>query len=68
MAEDEADYLRQCVEQNNCPVCQQPIAKKLGTGRIQDGLFCSLDCYGKWNEKSLVRRHIERVKKGTTGE
>jgi hypothetical protein len=27
MAENEEDYLRQCLERNICPVCQQPITQ-----------------------------------------
>jgi len=63
MADNEEDYLRQCLEKNICPVCQQPIAKKFGSGQFKDGVFCSLDCYGKWNQGLLVRRHQDRVKK-----
>ena len=28
MAENEEEYLRQCLERNICPVCQQSITKK----------------------------------------
>lgn len=39
MAEIEEEYLRQCLEQNICPVCQQSITKKFGTGQFKDGVF-----------------------------
>ena len=68
MAENEDLYLRQCLEQNICPVCQQPIAQKMGTGQLKEGVFCSLDCYAKWNETSLIRRHQDRVKKANPDE
>jgi hypothetical protein len=68
MAENEEDYLRQCLEQGICPVCQQPIVKKFGSGQLKDGVFCSLDCYGEWHKASLMRRHQDRVQKGSSDE
>lgn len=68
MAENEEDYLRQCLEQNICPACQRPITKKVGSGQLKDGVFCSLDCYGKWHQALLMRRHQDRVKKGSSDE
>ena len=49
MAENEEYYLRQCLERNICPVCQQTITKKFGSGQFKDGVFCSLNCYTEWN-------------------
>ena len=63
MAENEEIYLRQCMEQNICPVCQHPIVKRVGSGQLKDGAFCSLDCFTKWNETLLIRRHNERIQK-----
>ncbi len=68
MAEYEEPYLRQCLEQNICPVCQQSIIKKFGSGQFKDGVFCSLDCHVKWNEVLLIRRHQDRVQKGSSDE
>ncbi|MDP1680219.1 MAG: hypothetical protein Q8L39_00395 [Burkholderiales bacterium] len=68
MAENEEDYLRQCLEQNICPVCQQPITKKFGSGEFKIGVFCSLDCFAKWNEAALIRRHQDRVQKNKSDE
>ena len=68
MAENEEDYLRQCLEQNICPVCQQPIAKRVGSGRLKDGAFCSLDCFTKWNEALLIRQHQDRIQKSKSDE
>ncbi len=67
MAENEEDYLRQCLERNICPVCpacQQSITKKFGSGQFKDGVFCSLDCYTEWNKALLIRRHQDKVQKG----
>lgn len=68
MAENELGYLRQCLERNTCPVCQQPIEKKFGSGRLKDGVFCSLSCYGQWHNASLIRRHQYRVQKRKSDE
>lgn len=68
MAEHEEEYLRQCLAQGVCPVCQHPIVKKFGSGQTKDGVFCSLDCYGEWHKAMLTRRHQDRVKKGSSDE
>lgn len=68
MAENEETYLRQCLEQNICPVCKSPIKEKFGSGQFKDGVFCSLDCYAKWNEALLLRRHHARLKKEKSDE
>jgi len=68
MIENEEDYLRRCLEKNICPTCQQLISDKFGSGKTKDGVFCSLDCYTKWNEALLIRRHQDRVKKSKTDE
>ena len=68
MAEHEADYLRECLEQNICPTCKKAIEKKFGSGQVKDGVFCSLDCYGKWHSGQLLRRHESRKMKGDPDE
>jgi hypothetical protein len=68
MAENEEVYLRQCLEQNTCPACQQPITEKFGSGQVKDGVFCSLDCYAKWHQAMLKQRHEDRVKKDRSDE
>jgi len=68
MAENEAEYLRQCLEQNICPVCQKAIAKKFGSGQLKDGVFCSMDCYAEWNKALLIRRHQDKVQKSKSDE
>lgn len=68
MAENEEGYLRQCLEQNICPVCQKPITQKVGSGQLKDGAFCSLDCYAKWSEALLIRRHQVRIQKSKSDE
>ncbi len=68
MADNEEDDLSRCLEQDICPVCQQSIAEKFGSGQLKDGVFCSLDCYAKWHEALLMRRHQDRVQKGGPNE
>ncbi|MHB1246309.1 MAG: hypothetical protein ACYCZH_07695 [Sulfuriferula sp.] len=68
MAENEEDYLRQCFERNVCPVCQQLITKKFGSGQFKDGVFCSLDCYAEWNKALLIRQHQDKVQKSKPDE
>jgi hypothetical protein len=68
MAEHEGNYLRQCLDQGICPVCKQLIVEKFGSGKFEDGVFCSLGCYGEWNKALLTRRHKNRVEKGNSDE
>lgn len=68
MANKEEGYLRQCLEQNICPVCQQLITKKIGSGQLKDGAFCSLNCFTEWNKALLIRRHLDRVQKSKSDE
>lgn len=68
MAENVENYLRQCLERNICPVCQQPIIKKFGSGQFKDGVFCSLNCHAEWNKALLIRRHQDRVQKSKSNE
>ena len=68
MAENEEVYLRQCLEQNICPVCQQLIIKKHGSGQFKDGVFCSLKCYTEWNKALLIRQHQVKVQKSKSDE
>ncbi len=68
MVETEKEYIQRCLETNKCPVCQQPIDKKVGSGRLDDGVFCSLNCYTEWNKVLLIRRHQERMQKDKSNE
>jgi hypothetical protein len=68
MATKEDEYLRQCLEQNICPVCQQTLTKKVGSGQSKDGVFCSLDCHTKWHEAELIKRHQDRIQKSKSNE
>ena len=68
MAENEEEYLRQCLARNIFPVCQQPITQKFGRGQFKDGVFCSLGCYTEWNKALLIRRHQDKVQKSKSDE
>ena len=41
-----------------CPRCENPIRASggVGTGRIEEGLFCSLDCYSRFYGRELEER------------
>jgi hypothetical protein len=64
MAESEANYLAQCRQEGICPRCREVVKEKYGTGRFEDGVFCSLDCYAEWHKAALIRRHDEARKEG----
>lgn len=64
VAAEEQGYLRDSLEKNICPACKKPPNGKIGSGRRKDGLFCSLDCYARWHEGGLLKRHRERLRKG----
>jgi hypothetical protein len=68
MAENEEDYLRQCLDKNICPVCQQSITKKVGSGQFKDGVFCSLKCYAEWNKALLIRQHQTKAQNSKSNE
>jgi hypothetical protein len=68
MAESDETYLRECLQSKICPTCQTPFEKGVGGGQPKDGLFCSLDCYAKWHEEMLIRRHRNRLVKPNTDE
>ena len=61
MAEAEQGYLAQCRANGICPVCHNQLAQRIGSGKLDDGVFCSMDCYAKWHGASLVQRHKMRT-------
>jgi len=68
MAENDAIYLRRCLDQGICAVCQQPLTTKVGSGQFKDGVFCSLDCHARWHEALLRRQHQNRPQNGSPDE
>jgi len=64
MAGEEQAYLRDCLEKSICPACQKSLASGVGSGQLKDGVFCSLDCYARWKQGELWKRHQGRLKKG----
>ena len=56
--------LREANDLHLCPECSTPIVEGqgLGSGRIADGLFCTLDCYGKFYAEVLVEKHTPRLR------
>jgi hypothetical protein len=61
MAETEQSYLAQCRVNGACPACHNELVQRMGSGRVDDGVFCSLTCYANWNSSSLVQRHKMRT-------
>jgi hypothetical protein len=51
MDEQERLYLETCLEERRCPVCRRsiPEGEGVGTGSLQDGLFCQLDCLATYH-------------------
>lgn len=68
MAEHERNYLMQCLHEGICPTCRRPTVTKYGTGRFEDGVFCSFDCTAEWRKGALIRKHEESRKEGAANE
>ena len=43
-------YKESCLENNICPKCGNDVGIGIGTGRLADGIFCSLKCYASFRE------------------
>jgi hypothetical protein len=58
MAETERAFLERCWNDETCPYCGQkiPSGTRVGTGRKQDGGFCSLDCLARYRAMELKER------------
>jgi len=58
MAGTDERYLRELYDKKICPTCAAAIPENggYGSGRIADGRFCSLDCYGKYHEAAIRKR------------
>src|SRR5260370_33672154 len=63
MAEAEKGYLRECLDKKICPKCGKSIqgGAGIGSGKIAEGLFCSLDCNGENYKGELIKRHKDRL-------
>jgi hypothetical protein len=59
----EKDYLKECLDKQVCPRCGKSIQEGtgIGSGKIAEGLFCSLGCYGEYYQGELLRRHKKRM-------
>jgi len=58
MAISEAAYLKMLWERYVCPYCQSvfPRGKRVGSGRMSDGGFCSLSCFSKYHALTLAEK------------
>jgi hypothetical protein len=54
----EDEYLQMLWQRNICPFCgkQIPDGTRVGTGRKQEGGFCSLDCYTHYYALELLEK------------
>jgi hypothetical protein len=43
--EDLRLHKERCLEARICPECGKDVGNGIGTGRLADGIFCSLDCH-----------------------
>jgi hypothetical protein len=67
MDSTESRYLLDLWARNVCPYCGQKIPKgaRVGSGRREEGGFCSLDCYTRYYEHELTER-LRRLNDGAT--
>lgn len=63
MAETDESYLRRCFEKGTCPACGKNVdaGTPVGSGKIGEGRFCSLNCHARYNERQLLERHKQRL-------
>jgi hypothetical protein len=63
MAETEQAYLRRCYEEGICPLCGKSVeaGDPVGSGKIDEGRFCSLGCYAKYKQRELIEHHRQRL-------
>jgi hypothetical protein len=54
MDEVERLFLRSCLEEGRCPACGAPIrgGEGVGSGSLDDGLFCRLECFASYHYPS----------------
>jgi hypothetical protein len=64
MAISEETFLLDCWDRVICPYCRTtfPPTQRVGSGKKQEGGFCSLGCYAKYYELTLAERHQHRLK------
>jgi hypothetical protein len=63
MTEHEENYLAICLQKTICPVCGNVLKSRVGSGSAKKGVFCSLDCYARWNEGVMQKKLQDRLKK-----
>ncbi len=65
MAESDTERLKRLYKERICPYCGKQISESagVGSGRVSEGRFCSLDCYAKYYEHELAQRHLRHLEK-----
>jgi hypothetical protein len=62
--------LRSASEAGVCPSCGKELPKGGGTGSgsLDDGLFCSLDCFAAFHGPRIWARHVRQHRPPDTGD
>ena len=57
LAEDDQRHAQQTLDRMFCAECHAPIVAGdgVGSGKITDGLFCTLTCFGKYHRARLAK-------------
>lgn len=57
------DRITEATRTGTCPQCGKviPEGTAIGTGRHEDGRFCSLDCVALFHGPTFVERHRRRL-------
>jgi len=48
--------LREARARGECPQCRENVVEGFGTGRLEDGIFCRLECFVAFRTE-LARQH-----------
>lgn len=46
-----SSHIEECRLQGVCPSCGGPCSPGFGTGRMSDGVFCSLECFRSFRDE-----------------
>ena len=49
-----SSYLEKCRLEKRCPTCTIAYTAGMGTGRLSDGTFCSLQCFAEFKAKNSL--------------
>jgi len=63
MAVTEESFLLDCWERGVCAYCKKtfPASSRVGSGKKQEGGFCSLRCFAEYHKLTLAEKHQRRM-------